>query len=452
MKQNISIFEKMMQDFTNNDKGSEILDELMQFDVQTVKNIPVRYRILALGFVKRMTHEEVNAKLREVGCAQLYARSFWEASLIYAYTNHLTFSEWKKLEEKCSDAYAKISSDFFKGNNITITEMKTYLENNSSEEQASYVTMHQTKYLEMEIIKISDNDTFVKYITNNINMFSIVREKTRYYFCKYLYLYLEGKIENYIAKTGDEFGSEEDMNDIVVMKGITKLKRKKYSAKEKREYLYGQAISPKEIFDVFNYFFFEYISLDWVEVLMDYYGNIENLPDSQKTQLAKALRHYDKNLENKSDDEVIKYQINKMEKEDEELDYIYSRDGQNKGYQRNRSGENTIRKMIKGNVDIDRTSLICFLIFFGSETKLSERNQINVKRLSVILHECGFNKLNEKEAFDKFIIEYLENKDPEEYLMEEVTRYAIKEQNFFLYQMYRGACSYDEEFRKIIKS
>lgn len=452
MKENISIFEKMIQDFTNNDKGSELLDELMQFNLQTAKSIPVRYRILALGFVKRFTYEEVNEKLQEVGCAQLYARNFWEASLIYAYTNHLTFSEWKELEEKCSYAYAEVSSDYFKENNITIAEIKNYLENNSLEEQSDYVTMHQTKYLEVEISKIGDNKTFVNYITNNVNMFSIVREKARYYFCKYLYLYLEDKIENYIARVGDEFGSEEDMDNIVVIKGITKLKRRKYSSKEKREYLYRQAISPKEIFDAFNYFFFEYVSLDWVEVLMDYYGNLKNLPDNQKGQLAKSLRHYDKTLEDKSDDEVIKYQIDKMEKEDEELDSIYSRDGKNRGYQRNRSGENTIRKMIKGNVDIDRTSLICFLIFFGSEAKLSERNQINVKRLSVILHECGFNKLNEKETFDKFIIEYLESEDPGEYLMEEVTRYAIKEQNFFLYKMYRGVCSYDEEFRKIIKS
>ena len=136
--------------------------------------------------------------------------------------------------------------------------------------------------------------------------------------------------------------------------------------------------------------------------------------------------------------------------QEEELDEIYSREGTNKGYQRNRGGENTIRKMIKGNVDIDRTSLICFLIFFGRNTELSERNQINVKRLSTILHECGFNKLNPKDEFDEFIIGYLESDEPEDFLMEEVTRYAIKEQNFFLYQMYRGAVSYDEESRKVL--
>ncbi len=445
-----SIFEKIIQDFGNNDQGSALLDELMQFNAETTKNIPVRYRILALGFVKKMTHEEVNEKLLQAGCPQLYARSYWEASLIYAYTNQLSFDEWKNLEEHCSTAYEKISSDFFKGNSITIRELKEYLDRNSSEEQASYATMHMTRSLEEAISKLNDDEEFYKYITANINMFSMVREKTRFYFCKYLYLYLKGLIENYIENTGDEFGTDEDMDDIVVIKGITKLKRKKYSAEEKREFLYEQAISPKEIFDAFNYYFFEYISQDWLEVLLDYYGNIENLPESQKTQLAQALRHYDQSLEGKSDDEVIEAQIEKMDKEEEELDEIYSREGSNRGYQRNRGGENTVRKMIKGNVDIDRTSLICFLIFFGSNTELSERNQINVKRLSTILHECGFNKLNEKDEFDTFIIEYLESDEPEDFLMEEVTKYAIQEQNFFLYQMYRGAVSYDEEFRKIL--
>ena len=125
-----SIFEKIIQDLGNNDQGSVLLDELMQFNTDATKNIPIRYRILALGFVKRMTHNEVNEKLLEVGCPQLYARSYWEASLIYAYTNQLTFKEWKKLEEHCSAAYEVISSDFFKENSITISELKEYLDMN----------------------------------------------------------------------------------------------------------------------------------------------------------------------------------------------------------------------------------------------------------------------------------------------------------------------------------
>ena len=447
----ISIFEKIIQDFGNNDQGSALLDELMQFNVDTTKNIPLRYRILALGFIKRMTHEEVNEKLLQVGCPQLYARSFWEASLIYAYTNQLTFQEWKHLEENCAEAYERISSSFFQDNSIKIKDLENYLHNNSVDEESSYATMHLTKSLENSISHIKDDEEFFRYITSNINMFSMVREKTRFYFCKYLYLYLIGAIDRFVKKTGDDFGTEEDMEDILVIKGITKLKRKKYTAEEKKEFLLKQAISPKEIFDAFNYFFFEYVSQDWLEVLLDYYGNIENLPLTQKTQLAQALRHYDSSFLEKTDEEVIEAQLKKMDEEEKELDNIYSLDGTNRGYQRNRGGENTIRKMIKGNVDIDRTSLICFLIFFGRNTDLSERNQINVKRMSVILHECGYNKLNDKDEFDKFIIDYLESEEPDEFLMEEVTRYAIQEQNFFLYQIHRGAVSYDAEFKKIIE-
>lgn len=113
----------------------------------------------------------------------------------------------------------------------------------------------------------------------------------------------------------------------------------------------------------------------WIEVLLEYYGNIDELPEEQKEKLARSLRHYDSELAVIDDDE---------------------------------------------------------------------------HRLSEILLECGFSKLKEGEEFDDFVIQYLIAEDPVDYLMEEVTEYAMKERDFFLYNMYKASRSNHEDFQKII--
>ena len=70
------------------------------------------------------------------------------------------------------------------------------------------------------------------------------------------------------------------------------------SVDEIRDFLMHTGISCREIFDNLNYFYFGYISLDWLEVLMEYYGNIDALCDLQRQKLAESLRHYDPKLKN----------------------------------------------------------------------------------------------------------------------------------------------------------
>ena len=138
-----------------------------------------------------------------------------------------------------------------------------------------------------------------------------------------------------------------------------------------------------------------------------------------------------------------------MDAEEDELNAVFSRDGDNKGYQRNRAGENTIRKYIKGGLDIDRTTLICFLIFFGSNAELPEAQAISRKRLDDILAECGFAMLREEDDFDAFIMAFIESDDRVSLLMNEVTAYALGEENFYLYKMYYASRSAEEDMNNL---
>ena len=96
---------------------------------------------------------------------------------------------------------------------------------------------------------------------------------------------------------------------------------------------------------------------------MEYYGNIDALCDLQRQKLAESLRHYDPKLKKLSDQEILSLKLRQMQEEEDRLDSIYSLDGDSRGYQRNRSGENTVRKYIKGTLDIDRTTLSVFFYF-----------------------------------------------------------------------------------------
>lgn len=53
---------------------------------------------------------------------------------------------------------------------------------------------------------------------------------------------------------------------------------------------------PAKRFLDFNYYYFEYVSLDWLEVLLEYYGNLKNLPLKEKEQLASSLKNHDASL------------------------------------------------------------------------------------------------------------------------------------------------------------
>ena len=450
-----SVFDTLMNHLMGETDGDKMLEECMTFDVKKTKKIPMRYRMIALGFVKGLSLEEVNAKLEEKGCDRLYARNFWEAGLVYAFLNGLTYQEWRKLEEDCRDIRRKAGdkSRYFTEAKITFRDVEDYVRDCSDEENGQLVTRHLTMLIERQIADIhGGEEAFRRFLSENTGLFSQVREKARYYFCKYLYGYLQDKAEQYIRALETGRGTEDALSELMAFKNVTKLKKKKRTPQEVRELLRESGISSGEIFDAFNYFYFEYVSINWVEVLLEYYsaGDILLLPARQKKELADALRGIDASLAGLGDEEVIRRQAEEMQRREEELDAIYSLDGDNRGYQRNRSGENAVRDMIKGRVDIDRTTLICFLLFFAGENRSAARGGIHRERLDEILTECGFAPLREEDDFDFFVEEYLTAQEPQMYLMEEVTRYARNRENFYLYEMYKDARSLEEEFCKVM--
>ena len=452
---NHTVFDTIIEDIMSDATGTQMLEESMSFNVTRVRNIPLRYRIIALGFVRGYTLDELNSKLSDSGCARLYARSLWEAGLIYAFSNGLSYREWQKLQEISGDFLktAEVENRFFKGSSISLEELTDYLREGSEENASCMETRHLTRLVEQRIIDAAAGEgAFESFLAANVEAFSPVREKTRYYFCKYLYYLIMTRINRYVAALRENMAEEDAFADLVVLKGISQLKRKKHSPEEARAFLLKTDLSCGEIFDAFNYFYFEYVSLDWMQVLLEYYGDISSLPGSAVHTLAGYLRTYDpKTYKSEDDYEVVNILQDKMDADEAALDEIYSLDSQGRGYQKNRSGENTIRKYIKGTLDIDRTTLLCFLLFFAGNSDIPDNDRISEKRLNEILTECGFPHLREEDDFDYFVINYLSSKDPVGYLMDEVTNYALAEENFYLYRVYQSSTSYREDFEKLIK-
>lgn len=109
-----------------------------------------------------------------------------------------------------------------------------------------------------------------------------------------------------------------------------------------------------------------------------------------------------------------------------------------------------MRNYIKGVLDLDRTTLICYLLFFGKERQNDQEIFLDRERLDEILLECGYAKLRTSDDFDRFVLQYLTAKDRVDYLMESVTESARKEKNFYLYHMYRESVNEEERLKKLL--
>lgn len=450
----MSIFDQIVNELTVEDTGTEQLDQCMQFNYSLSRKVPLRYKIIAIGFVRHYTLEELNTKLQEYGLSKLYARNLWEASLLFAFSNSLSYEEWRDLSESVQSIKESMHSedDVLTGSNVTIKDLREYIDSNSEVEKAELLTKHRTRHLESALNNIRASEEFIEYLRSNISQFSSVREKTRYYFCKYLYYYLERKIEGYIkiSSKGIQYRMEDIMDELSIFKGASKVKRSAMKENQIRDFLESAAISSGVLYAEFNEFFFDYVSLDWMSILLEQAGDLSKLPPQNIEKIANAARHYDKNYKKKTDLEIIMDLNKKMEDHERELDEASSLDSENRGYQKNRMGENTVRKYLKGALDLDRTTFICFLLFFGSDLIKPARLFIDRKRLDQMLVESGFRHLDQYDDFDYFVINYLNTDDPTDYLMEEVTRYAFSEENFYLYKLYQSSRSDDADIKKLM--
>ena len=445
------LFERIIEHLLEDNSGASLLDRCINPEFKEVSKIPLRYRLIAFGFMEGLTLEQLNNKLDEFGCARLYARNFWEATLIYAFYNGLSYEEWKELESRCSDQRKQIAEQDpdLSEKKITMRVLRDYIDENSEVHDGRRFTRHVTRMMQ-ESIRHSSEADFQKWLEKNTSSFSSVREKTRYYFCKYLLYYLEAIKEKYIKAEKTGKGLEEAQDDVSVFKIKSLLKRGKLSEEQMREKFEDAAISPGEIFEAFNYFYFGYVSLDWMQVQFEYYGNPESIPAGMRKKFASSARKYDRSLKHKTDDEIIAWAVETIEKSEKELDEAYSIDNPGRGYQKASSGESAVRNYIKGVLDLDRTTLISFLIFFGSNCRLSSDQEITKDRLNTILRECGYTALDISDEFDDFVIRFLESDDPMMTLMDEVNKFALAEKNFHLYHLYRLSKSADQTWYQLM--
>lgn len=449
-----SALDILINELTQSADADVLLSESMTLDPRKVMRVPVRYRIIALGFVKRLTLKELNEKLLAAGCAQLYARSTWEASLIYAFHNGLSYTQWRELKDWCGAfLHTRTLEDRIFGNRtISMQDLKAYLAANSDEAGMAFETAQVTQRMQRRLLEAaSGSGGFEAFLEENIRAFSPVREKTRYYFCKYLYYDLLTKIEAFLKAVQKGAAAEDAYALLTMFKGVQTLKRKKMTLDEIRAFLMQTDVSCGGIFDAFNYYYFEYVSSDWMDVLIETCGSLESLPSKERKRLAESLRRSEpKRFAGLDDTTILREKQAEAEAREDEMDRVYALSGSDRGYQRNRSGENAIRKYIKGELDLDRTTLICFLLFFGNDSDLSAENAICEDRLNAVLRSCGFPPLRPEDEFDSFVLGYLEADDPTEFLMEEVANRAMEEENFYLYRVYNLSSSYREDFEKLI--
>ncbi len=431
---------QMIEDMCGMTVGDDLLEACMSLRPEAIRNVPLRYRIIALGFVKRFTLDELNRKLAEQGCPQLYSRSFWEATLIFAFKNGLSYERWKQIQAQCRDIYDGLEDPgWFREKRITYAALQAYVQENSSTCGSLLVTEAQTRLLQQGLLTVGDDVRALRqFLLANVCSFSGVREKTRYYFCKYLCYWLDRRIENYFEACRRGKGIDEALSELLCLKVVTVLRRNlTMPEEEKRAAIRQSALSCSEIFDAFNYFYFGYVSVDWVEALMECYERAEEIPAVHKAALAQVFRKGRPEWKKKSDDEIIRLKLREAES------LALAPGSREAG--RKRDGENALYKYIQGTRDIDRSVLICFLLFFASDAQMPDAHRLTVERLQSILIQCGYPALDTEDDFDWFAVEFLESSRPMELVTEVMIDYARHHQNSFLYHVYGHAVQYEEE-------
>lgn len=431
-----NMFDKMINSLSSMTE-EKMMDECMSDNPRIAKSIPTRYRIIAMGFLSGLSIHELNDTLEDAGCERLYSRNYKEAGLIYAFVHGLSYKEWKEMSIK-SDAYIDtvLERKIYSGRRFTLQDLKAYVESTSDRDIDQLYTRAMTVMLNQQLLTTSSEDAFYQFLSNNKETFSKVREKARYYFCKYLLSYLEYHVNLAIEEEDPAIASLLKF-DIRKLKGAS------------REMFHEFPITMSGIYDAFNYHYFSYMDTDWMDVLIDYYGDIESLPAAEKSQLAASLRKYQPDWAGLSDEAILQAKLKEMEENEQRLDELYV-SGTLDSQVRSRSGENMIRQFINGEADIDRTSLLCYLLFFGSILNKDDPLFLSLDRLDHILDQCGFGMLKTENEFDEFILGYISSDDPIDYLMNTVTAYAQQEKNFYLYHMYYKTYSNSKLFEKYI--
>lgn len=438
--------------------------------------LPKRLDILAKAFAYQWNAEQVDQALTDADCERLYARSSFEASLIFAFDHGISYQKWKELYGQSRQILEGNSQKegIFKGGKITLQQLKQYVFESSDH----YLhTQMVTRLLAEELKNQHNEQDFFDFMADNSMQFSEVREAARYYFCKYIYFYIREKSENYYkacsvseemrrgygGASAEERGMQEKfaLEELTFLKPLTKLRKEAdkvkagMSVEEKKEYLENAALTPGGIFDEFNYYYFGYVSTDWIEVLFELYDDFEEWSDQDKRRIARGLGLYT----GAASEEEIKSAVEKLGElameeraREEAADEDYSSSGEKvrKTYQRGRVGEDYFRDFILGRKDINRETLIFFILFVNARIKLDEDNTVTIPRLNRILLNCGMAQLRPDRDFDQFVLRYIKANNPTMVVEEEVEKLVTNGRDFYLFQVYKDAYCHQNELLKFL--
>ena len=154
MKKKGPAFERIMEEALREAGSRDMLQQCVEkLSVMNAKKIPVRIRLIAMGFLAHMDLEQLNAKLNQYGCARLYSRSIWEAGLIYAFKSGMSYEEYRRLEEKCSETLLQttVEDRYFQDSRITVQDIRNYVADESCKEEGQLKTRHVTELMQKEL-------------------------------------------------------------------------------------------------------------------------------------------------------------------------------------------------------------------------------------------------------------------------------------------------------------
>lgn len=456
MKKKGSAFESIITEAMQEAESREMLQQCVEkLSVMNAKKIPARIRLIAMGFLAHMSLEDLNDKLNQYGFSRLYSRSIWEAGLIYSFKRGMNYEEYKVLEGKCASLAQQynVRDRYFQESSISVKDIREYVAAESNQEGKKSMTRYMTELMQNELENAAETGiSFEHYIENNLAEFRTVREKSRYYFCKYLGYYIDAILDNIISYTEKEKEERDaldtlDLVSLDLFRGSQKIKKRRMKQEDIIKMIDESSLSLGTLFDAFNEFYCGYVTMSWIDILMETYeGHLTEVTGEAREILVTAVRSRHPEWKYMNEKELLTAQEKEIDDREEALDKEYSESSAN-SYQKGRGGENTIRKYFKGTLDIDRTTLVCFLLFFAAKGRVPRGQEIDEDRLSEILINSGYSGLNPENDFDYFIIQYLDSNERLFYLMEEVTRYAMDAENTSFYQMFRNSRSHENDIK-----
>lgn len=221
--------DELMNALHGNGDLVQVLGDISSCPPREAAKYPIKYRIIAQAFLNNDEAHDLNwvqAMLKRNHEPELYSRNFWDATLIYALdgTHHerLTYDEWKQFVHECSydlDIHPAWSIKSESGGSsrtyFCFADLKNYLKEESVQSQSNeyFQTYYASVNTQEKLRNLQSRGEAIQYIRNNFAEYCVIREKTRYYFIKYLYYYLETYINEYSSyylKYGAPTGNDEE--------------------------------------------------------------------------------------------------------------------------------------------------------------------------------------------------------------------------------------------------